>query len=132
MISKIVLDANVWIRFARAASLSPLIDRFILYNFLPVVNSYLLSEIFDVLLKHHWASQKQAGKLIELIKYQSLYITEKAVFRLSPDPKDNYLFDLAIQQNCRFIITDDLVLLSIQIKPVPIYSSNWFLKHFPL
>ena len=47
---KIVIDANVWIRFARAKNITPLLNRFILYNFIPVVNNYLLSEIFDAIV----------------------------------------------------------------------------------
>lgn len=42
----VVLDANVWIRFARSKKLQPLVDRFITYNLIPVVNNYLLSEVF--------------------------------------------------------------------------------------
>ncbi len=43
---KIIIDANVWIKYARAKDIAPLLNRMIAYNFLPVVNNYLLSEIF--------------------------------------------------------------------------------------
>ena len=51
---KIVIDANVWIRFARAKNITLLLNRFILYNFIPVVNNYLLSEIFDAIVGQKW------------------------------------------------------------------------------
>lgn len=73
---------------------------------------------------------EQATKVIDFIKKISLVITERAVYRLSPDPKDNYLFDLAIQNNCVFIISDDNKLLQLKLKPIPIHSTSWFLKKF--
>jgi len=45
---KVVIDANVWIKYARVKSIAPLLHRFIGYDFLPVINNYLLSEILDV------------------------------------------------------------------------------------
>jgi putative PIN family toxin of toxin-antitoxin system len=132
MIFKVVIDANVWPRFARGNNLKPLIDRFIAYEILPVINNYLLSEIFEALLENEWATSKQATLFIEYIADQSIFITENAVYRLSPNPKDNYLFDIAIQQNCHFVITDDAELLGFKMKPLKIHSTNWFLKNFPL
>ena len=129
---KVVIDANVWVRFARSKNLKPLIDRFITYDILPVVNNYLLSEIFDALLENGWATEKQATLFIEYVKYQSIVITENAVYRISPDPKDNYLFDIAVQRNCHFLITDDTELLSFRMKPLGIHSTSWFFKNFPL
>jgi predicted nucleic acid-binding protein len=76
--------------------------------------------------------ETQAYKLISLISQISITKTNKSVFALSPDPKDNYLFDLAIQNNCVFIITDVLELLRTPIKTVQIHTGNWFLKHFPV
>jgi putative PIN family toxin of toxin-antitoxin system len=128
----VVIDATVWIRYARSKNIAPILDRMITYQFLPVVNNYLLSEIFDALVNNKWMNRQQAMLIIEFIKKISLTITERAVYRLSPDPKDNYLFDLAIQNNCVFIVSDDSKLLQLKLKPVPVHSSNWFLKKFPV
>lgn len=126
----LIIDANVWVKYARAKNIAPLLDRLVVYQFLPVVNKYLLSEVFDALVDNKWMNKQQAGKVIEFIKKISLVITERAVYRLSPDPKDNYLFDLAIQNNCVFIISDDTKLLQLKLKPIPIHSTSWFLKKF--
>jgi putative PIN family toxin of toxin-antitoxin system len=128
---KIVVDSNIWIKYARAKNIKPLLSRFIQYNFLPVVNNYLLSEIFDALVLNKWMNAKQATLVIQFISKISLKTVEKAVFALSPDAEDNYLFDLAIQNNCVFIITNEKKLLSIKLKPLPVFSGNWFIKHFP-
>ena len=50
----LLIDANVWIKYARAKNISPLLDRFVAYRFLPVTNNYLLAEIFDTLLRNKW------------------------------------------------------------------------------
>jgi putative PIN family toxin of toxin-antitoxin system len=129
---RIVLDANVWIKYARSRDIAPLLDRFVTYNFLPVVNNYLLSEIFDAVVENRWMSRKSAEKLIGFIRKVAWLTAENAVYRLSPDPKDNYLFDLAVQNNCVFLITDDTELLGFRLPPLPVHSSGWFLKTFAL
>lgn len=129
---KIVVDANVWVKYARAKDIAPLLQRFVAYNFLPVTNNYLLSEIFDAVMDNGWMTEKAAMALTTFIRKITSAKTEAAIYRLSPDAKDNYLFDLAIQNNCVFIISDDSLLLQFEMKPVAVHTSNWFLKHFSL
>jgi predicted nucleic acid-binding protein len=76
--------------------------------------------------------RKNARNLIEFIRKISLSVNEKAVYGISPDPKDNYLFDVAIQNGCVFLITDDTELLQFTLKPIPVHTSSWFLKNFPI
>jgi putative PIN family toxin of toxin-antitoxin system len=129
---KIIIDANVWIKYARVKDIAPLLDRFIVYHFLPITNNYLLSEIFDALIKNKWMNEKQATNTISFIRNLTHAVTENAVYGISPDPKDNYLFDLAVQNNCVFIISDDSMLLQFALTPVKVYTSGWFLKKFPV
>lgn len=132
MIYKIVIDANVWIKYARAKDINPLLSRFITYSILPVTNNYLLTEVFDAVVDNKWMNKKQADNTISFIRKISLFVSEKAVYGISPDPKDNYLFDLAIQNNCVFIISDDTKLIEFNLKPVPVHTTNWLLKNFPI
>jgi putative PIN family toxin of toxin-antitoxin system len=129
---KIIIDANVWVKYARAKEIAPLLNRFIAYNIIPVANNYLLSEVFGALIENKWMNEKQANNTIAFIKKVTLTFTDIAVYGISPDPKDNYLFDLAIQNNCVFIISDDSALLQFNLKPLPVYTSSWFLKTFPI
>jgi putative PIN family toxin of toxin-antitoxin system len=108
---KIIIDANVWIKYARIKDIAPLVNRFAAYNFIPVINNYLLSEVFNALLENNWMKERSVINVIEFIRRISLSVKEKVVFRISPDPKDNYLFDIAVQNACVFIITDDSELL---------------------
>jgi putative PIN family toxin of toxin-antitoxin system len=128
----VIIDANVWIRFARTKNITPLLDRLVTYQLLPVVNNYLLAEIFDALIENEWMNKTGADAVISYIKKITLVVAERAVYGISPDPKDNYLFDLAIQTNSIFIISDDTKLLRFKLKPVPVHSTNWFLKKFPV
>ncbi len=75
---------------------------------------------------------KQADLFIQYMKELSLFMAETTIYRLSPDPKHNYLFDLAVQYNCPFIVSDDMALLSFLMPPVKVKSCNWFLKFFPI
>ena len=56
---KIIIDANVWIKYARAKEIAPLLNRLVTYNLLPVINNYLLSEVFDALLGNKWMKEKK-------------------------------------------------------------------------
>ena len=77
-------------------------------------------------------TEKKAHGIIEFIGKVSISFAGKAVFAISPDSKDNYLFDLAVQNNCLFLIMDDTALLKFNLKPVAVHTSAWFLKTFPV
>jgi hypothetical protein len=59
--------------------IQPLLLRFIHYNFIPVLNNYLLSEVFDAVVKNEWMHEKQALKLINSISSIGVLRTGKAV-----------------------------------------------------
>lgn len=128
----IVIDANVWIKFARSKDIAPVAIRLFEYSFVPVVNQYLFTEIFEAITENKWMTDKQAENLLLLLRQVCYFTTETSVYRLSPDPKDNYLFDLAIQNNCPFIISDDSKLLEFRFQSIKVKSSNWFFKNFPI
>jgi predicted nucleic acid-binding protein len=109
----LLVDANVWIKFARSKNIFPLLDRFVTYRFLPVTNNYLLAEIYEALVRNKWMDERQVANLVSFIRKIAHPVTERAVYGISPDPEDNYLFDLAVQNNCVFII-------------------SWFLQKFPV
>lgn len=132
MIYRTVIDTNVWIKYASAKDISPLLSHIIAYRLLPSTNNYLLTEVFDALVDNKWMNNKQADNAITFIRKITLCVSEKAVYGISPDPKDNYLFDLAVQNNCVFIITDDSKLLQFKLKPLPVHTTSWLLKQFPV
>ena len=48
---KVIIDANVWVKYARAKDIEPLLKRFVAYNLIPVTNNYLLAEVFNALIE---------------------------------------------------------------------------------
>ena len=66
--SQTVIDASVWIRFARSKNIHPLTERFKAYQIIPYANNYLLSEVFDALVKNDWADTKEALRMIDFMK----------------------------------------------------------------
>ncbi len=65
---KIIVDANVWIQYARAKDIAPLLNRFTQYPIVAVVNNYLLSEIFDALVDNKWMHTHNAMHIITFIR----------------------------------------------------------------
>jgi len=57
---KIIIDANVWIKYARAKNIAPLLHRLNACNLVPIVNNYLLAEVFNALIENKWMNEKQA------------------------------------------------------------------------
>jgi predicted nucleic acid-binding protein len=53
-------------------------------------------------------------------------------FTNSPDPKDNFLFDLALQTNSEVIVTKERALLNFTESPIPIHDIKWFKETYPV
>jgi predicted nucleic acid-binding protein len=68
--------------------------------------------------------------IIETIKAATFYIETVEVFKGCPDPKDNFLFDLALQTESELIVSEEKVLLTWQQSPVPVHNILWFKEHF--
>lgn len=128
---KIVIDANTWIRYVGMNKQETLFMIMQSYRLLVICNNYLLHEIFNACIENEWYTSKQAFHIIMELKKMVYGTTETAIFRLSKDPKDNYIFDLAIQNNCRFIVSDDRLLRETSLKPIPVRTTSWFIKHYP-
>ncbi len=73
---KIVIDANVWIKYARSKDIAPLLNRVVAFNLLPVANNYLLSEIFTAVVENEWMTAKVATNMISFIRKVVMMTTE--------------------------------------------------------
>jgi uncharacterized protein len=60
------------------------------------------------------------------------YFKTSDIFNKSPDPKDNFLFDLAIQTESEVIVSDERILSGFEETPVPVRSLGWFKDTFPI
>jgi len=64
---RIIIDANVWIKYARAKDIAPLLNRLLTYHLVPIVNNYLLSEVFDAIVENKWMHERGANRIIDFI-----------------------------------------------------------------
>lgn len=95
------------------------IDRIIeSQNIIVYADNYLLSAIFGACIENDWYSATEVHNIIDQINLIALGTTANSIYRFSPDPKDNYLFDLAVQRNCNFIVSDDKELREMVLRPI--------------
>lgn len=122
------IDSCVWIKYAGHSKVSTLV-KYILENELVVfADRYLLSEVHEALVTVFDFSTREADFLIEKILPFVVLIPPRNVYRLSPDAKDNYLYDICIQNNCSVLITIDKELLKDINAPFLRKTDAWLKK----
>jgi len=80
--------------------------------------------VFDVNIWLRYFISGKAEKIIDMIENNDVLFVEQVaelvhtqtIFDQCPDPKDNYLFDLAYQSNANFLVSDDKIVLATPIK----------------
>jgi putative PIN family toxin of toxin-antitoxin system len=122
------IDSCVWIKYAGHLKSATLL-RYINENKLIVfADRYLLAEIHDALVSVFHFSFNEANYLIRTIEPYIVIVTPRSIYRLSPDPKDNYLYDICIQYNCKYLITIDKALLLDENAPFIRKTDAWLKK----
>ena len=121
----LIVDTSVFITYIRYNKLYRLIDAINKYEINVFVNQNLLNGI-----------ERNINKNVDVIvdsKQVVNYISENCIlfetipaFTQSPDPKDNFLFDLAIQTNSEILVTQEKALLNFENSPVKIHDLKWF------
>lgn len=128
---RVVFDANIWLSYF-INNRTEEITRLILMNDLTVLSSpYLMAELED-LLKRPKFEKAAAFPNVSYVdihhRLTSFHITMPR-FDRSPDSKDNYLFDLAIQHNATHLVTGEKRLLAMkEVEGVEIISLAEFKK----
>ena len=127
-----VIDTSVYLSYARYKKLYRLSYCVVDYGLQVFINDILLSELKKNLPKmlHHSGFDAQAA-LDEIIEFTTFVVAIPS-FTGSPDPKDNFLFDLALQTNSEVIVTKEKALLNFTESPIPIHDIKWFKEKFPV
>lgn len=102
---KCCIDSCVWVKYAGHFKTSSLLRYIIENKLLVYADNYLLGEIHETLIEGFNFSVTDADKIIQLISPFMIIDAPRNIFRLSKDAKDNYLYDLCIQNNCRYLVT---------------------------
>ena len=125
---KCCIDSCVWVKYAGHFKTATLLRYIAANNLLVYADNYLLSEINDALIEAFDFTVSEADKIIQLISPFIIIEAPRNIFRLSKDAKDNYLYDLCIQNNCRYLITIDNDILTDTNAPFIRKTDAWLKK----
>jgi predicted nucleic acid-binding protein len=122
------IDSCIWIKYAGHFKTSTLL-RYISENKLTVfADRYLLAEIHEALVIVFGFTLQEADYLIRKIEPFVVLVVPRNIYRLSPDPKDNFLYDICIQNNCKYLVTIDKALLFDDNAPFIRKTDAWLKK----
>lgn len=128
-----VIDSNVYITYITHKKTNRLISAINIHRLDVYVNDQLLEEISKNAIK---ASKNDVDYInsfvLPSIVASTININTVPSFNLSPDPKDNFLFDIALQTNSPIIVTQEKALLQFADSPVPIKDLKWFKETYPV
>lgn len=132
MKKRIIIDTNIWISYFLNQQFEDIAE-LILENDLIVFSSIdLIEELRNVLGRSKFKKQitLPIERYINFHKELVNIVNVKKIFLESPDPKDNFLFDLAIQTKSQILITGDKKLLAFKTKNIDIISLTDFRKQW--
>lgn len=132
MSKKIVIDSSVYLSYASYGKTYRLLDAIITYNLVVYVNQELLSELCKNIPKVIRVEGIIAEDILNALKIYTMEIATVKSFSDSPHPKDNFLFDLALQTGSEVIVTQEKALLGFKNSPVPIHNLKWFKENYPV
>ena len=117
MENRTVFDTNVWISYFLSEKFSELIalrrERRVLF----LRSTPSLSELKEVITRKKFLSKNfNVEKLIDFYNGITEFCETKPLFNDCSDPKDNFLFDLAIQGKASYLVSGDKKVLETPIE----------------
>ncbi|HYV93273.1 MAG TPA: putative toxin-antitoxin system toxin component, PIN family [Chitinophagales bacterium] len=114
MPSKVVVDTNVWVSYFINDRINYLIKWLLDRDIEVFISDELISEVNEVLHRPKFSHRKSGNDIsdfIDLLGEVGSYCKVKPAFKNSPDPDDNFLFDLCLESEAEYLITSDKKLL---------------------
>jgi uncharacterized protein len=127
-----VIDSSVYLNYITYDKLYRLESTIVIYDLVFYVNEILLDELKNNIPKMLKFSSWTADEVLRKINSFTTYVETVPIFSNSPDPKDNFLFDLALQTYSEVIVTKEKVLLNFIESPIAIHDIKWFKEKFPV
>lgn len=124
-ILKCCIDSCVWVKYAGHYKSTTLLQLIAKNNLLVYADRYLLAEIHEALITEFGFTITEADKILNLISEFLIIVPPRNIYRLAKDPKDNYLYDLCIQNNCHYLITIDKSILADNDAPFLRKTDSW-------
>lgn len=116
-----VLDPDVWISFAWNNDYS-LIEKSLASGIRLASSSKAFDELESVLRRKKFAKRIFGNNLQEILSLHQAATTPfdaPPTFSDSPDPKDNYLFDICYTAQADYLVTGDRALLAMKTVRFP-------------
>ena len=117
MKNKTVFDVNIWLSYFISGKSEKIIDLIENNDVIFYRSLELMSELKDVINRPKFAKYFSNGTeeyILFVEQVAELFLTQ-TIFNLCPDPKDNYLFDLAYQSRSNFLVSGDKKLLAVSV-----------------
>ena len=118
MKNKTIFDVNIWLRYFISGKAEKIIDMIENNDVFFYRSTELTSELKEVINRPKFAKYFPQGtkEYVLFVEQVAELIHTQTIFDHCPDPKDNYLFDLAYQSNSDFLVSDDKIVLATPIK----------------
>ena len=117
MKNKTVFDVNIWLNYFISGKSEKIIEMIENNDVFFYRSLELMSELKDVINRPKFAKYFSNGTeeyILFVEQVTELFLTQ-TIFNLCPDPKDNYLFDLAYQSRSNFLVSGDKKLLAVSV-----------------
>lgn len=130
----LVIDTSVYINYTRHQKLYRLVDAILSYDLIVYISSDLIDELERniPLTSAVELPQLVYDGYLHTIKSISILFEPVPEYADSPDPKDNFLWDLALQTDSEIIVTKENALLSFTNSPIPVHDIKWFKEMYPV
>ena len=117
MKNKTVFDVNIWISYFLTGKSEEIIDMVENNDVLFYRSAQLMSELQEVINRPKFAKYFPTGttEYILFVELLAEHFSTRAVFNQCPDPKDNYLFDLAYQSYSDYLVSGDKKVLAVLV-----------------
>jgi putative PIN family toxin of toxin-antitoxin system len=117
MKNKTVFDVNIWISYFITGKSEEIIDMVENNNVLFYRSTQLMSELQEVINRPKFAKYFPNGtaEYVLFVELLAEHFSTQSVFNQCPDPKDNYLFDLAYQSHSEYLVSGDKKVLAVPV-----------------
>jgi len=127
--SNFVIDANIYVSYITGNKLDELFLFMLERDFEVFISKALIDELSDVLKRDKFKKylKKPVSEYVKAVRQFGYYLEPPSLIINSPDPKDDYLFVLALPTEST-IVTGDKPLLNWEQAPVQVISLAQFKK----
>jgi len=117
MENRTVVDTNIWVSHVIGGKFYEIADIALNYDVVFLCSLPLITEIKEVLSRKKFAKYNiDLNEFIDLFLDISEFCKTESIFKDCLDPKDNFLFDLAIQGKAKYLVSGDKKVLETPLE----------------